>query len=158
MAPEGLHLTIRSAGFVDELFDDPQAITEQAARALEGARAASVKIVGAGSFDDAAILQVAPWDSLRAIQRGLLAHVPALSPRQGEAEPPAAEGGFAPHISVAYYEQPIRSGDVARALQPFRRMEGPVFVVDAISLVSVPPPVEPYFRWDIVARFPLREA
>ena len=156
IAPESLHLTIRSVGFVDELVDDPNAVIEQAAHALEGTRAASVKIVGAGSFDDTAILQVAPWDSLRAIQQPLLAHVPALSPSWAEAERRAAEGGFAPHISVAYYEQPIPSSDIARALQPFRRMDGPVFVIDAISLVSVPPPVEPFFTWDIIARFPLR--
>jgi 2'-5' RNA ligase len=154
---EGLHLTIRPVSFVDALADAPEVVAAQAAEALHAAGVAPVEVVGAGSFDDAAILQIAPWGGLREIQRRLLDGVPALAPGRSLAERPAAEGGFAPHVSVAYYEEPIPAAEIARALKPFRRMTGPRFVVDTVALVSIPPPVHA-FTWDVVARFRLDRA
>jgi 2'-5' RNA ligase len=154
--PDGLHLTIRPVGFVDALADAPEVVAAQAGDALHAAGVAPVEVVGAGSFHDAAI-QIAPWSGLREIERRLLDGVPALAPGRSLAERPAAEGGFAPHVSVAYYEEPIPADDIARALKPFRRMTGPRFVVDTVSLVSIPPPVHA-FTWDVVARFRLDRA
>jgi hypothetical protein len=116
---------------------------------------ASLEVVGAGSFTEAAILQVAPWADARAMRRRLIRGVGALADVRRQGERPATEGGFAPHISAAYYPPALVAHDVAGALEPLRHQGGRAFEIDAVSLVSVRFRTPTTFDWDVVERFVL---
>lgn len=155
---DGLHLTLQEIGFADKL--DAMAIAAlergiaQVAADTPCFRAA---VSGVGSFADAAFFQVEPWEPLRELRRKLWRACPALR-RGPSAAVPALEGGFAPHISIAYYTDDVPSAAIAERLARFRGLTLPPFAVTAISLVGVGQPTRAYFQWEVVARFALGPA
>jgi 2'-5' RNA ligase len=151
-----LHVTIQAVGYLDALpaAADRSSIP-QALEALEGCRAIDLGIVGAGSFDDAAVLWLDPWEPVAAIRDRLLDGVSALAPARGDRARPPEEGGFAPHISIAYYDRAVDTGPIADALDAVE-LGSVRFTIDALELVSVPPPAGARIAWDVLATFPLR--
>jgi 2'-5' RNA ligase len=152
---EGLHLTICEFGFVDELESDVGVVARECSAALRGANRFSIRIAGAASFPTAAILRVEPWGELSTIHRRVIDGVDELRPLRRLADRPAIDGGYAPHVTIAYYEDEVATADVRRVLAPFASIEGPTIDIVAVSLVSVRPPDEAWFTWDVIERFHL---
>jgi 2'-5' RNA ligase len=157
LEPHRLHLTIQAVGYLDDLPSGAdRASIPEARAALDGCRPVELAIIGAGSFADAAVLWLDPWEPLGAIRDRLLDGVSALAPAREDRDRPAEVGGFAPHVSIAYYDRNVPTGPIADALDAVQPgIER--FTVDAIDLVSVPPPVGAQVTWDLLATFPLRD-
>ncbi len=151
-----LHLTLQSVGFADEIPTiSLDSLVDEARAALEDCAAFDARVCGAGSFADAAILEIEPWNELRALFDRLHEGVSALAPLREGLDLSASEGGFAPHISLAYYTAQVPAGPIAEALEPFQGADGPAVRVGEVNLVSVPPPNTTGFKWDLLARFAL---
>ncbi len=152
------HLTIQSVGFLDELPPNAASVVALEARAaLAGCSPVEVSIAGAGSFAEAAVLWVEPWEALAAIRDLLLDGVSLLEPARADRSLPAEEGGFAPHVSIAYYVERIPTGPIAAALDLVGTFSDPPFSLDALQLISVGPPSGAQLDWEVMATFPLGE-
>lgn len=156
VGPDGLHLTVQEIGFADEL--DATAITaieRGVARVAADTPRFRASVSGVGSFADAAFFQVEPWEPFREMRRKLWDVCPILRGRGPGADVPALEGGIAPHISIAYYNDSVPSSAIAERLARFRGLMLPPFAVTAISLVGTRQPTQAYFQWEALGRFAL---
>lgn len=153
---DGLHLTIQEIGFADTIDRKDHAVIERAighvATVTPRFQAA---VTGVGSFADAAFFQVEPWEPFREMRRHLWAACPLLRDHGPSADVPAREGGFAAHVSIAYYTDAAPTSDLAQRLARFRGLTLPPIDVSALSLVAVRPPTHRYFQWDVLQHVPL---
>jgi 2'-5' RNA ligase superfamily protein len=153
---DGLHLTVQEIGFADRFGPGDLATIEQAvARVAAETACFQATVTGVGSFADAAFFQVEPWAPFRALRRQLWAACPLLRGHGPSADVPAAEGGLAPHVSIAYYNATAPAAAIADRLARYRGLALPPFAVEALSLVVVRPPTHPYFQWEVLRRVPL---
>ncbi len=159
VGPDRLHLTVQEIGFADG--PDATAIAaieRDVARVAADTARFRASVSGVGSFADAAFFQVEPWEPFREIRRKLWGACPTLRGHGPSADVPALEGGIAPHISIAYYNDAVPSSAIAERLTRFRGLTLPPFAVTAISLVGVRQPTRAYFQWDVLGRFALGSA
>jgi 2'-5' RNA ligase len=150
---DGLHITVCEFGFVDRLDFDLGTVAAQTRGALGGIRRCSTAVVGAGSFPTAAVLRIAPWDGLRRIRGAVVQGVDALTEQRRHVA--AEDGGYAPHVTVAYYEEAVPIGRIAEALEPFRTIDPIAIDVRDVCLASVRPPQGASFAWDVIDRLDL---
>ncbi len=156
VGPDGLHLTLQEIGFIDELDATAIAAIERAvAQVAADTPPFHASVSGVGSFADAAFFQVEPWEPVREIRRKLWTACPTLRGHGPSADVPALEGGIAPHISIAYYNDTAPSSAIAERLARFRGLTLPPFAVTTISLVATRQPTQAYFQWDVLGRFAL---
>jgi 2'-5' RNA ligase len=160
LEPRRRHLTIQSIGYLDELPPGAETIAaDEASRALAGSRPVEVRIAGAGSFAEAAVLWIEPWAPLEALRDRLLDGVSLLERARAERAMPAADGGFAPHVSLAYYDGAVPAAPIAAALEGVGSLPVRPFELGAVQLVSVGPPSGAQLpAWDVVATFALNGA
>jgi 2'-5' RNA ligase len=149
-----LHVTVQAIGYLDALPEGAQRTTLLDARsALEGCGTVELTIVGAGSFAEAAVLWLDPWEPLSGIRDTLFEGVSTLAPARPERTRSPEEGGFAPHISIAYYDGAVDTRPIADAFEAIE-LSGR-FTIDAIRLVSVPRPIGAQVHWNVLGTFPL---
>jgi 2'-5' RNA ligase len=154
VGPDGLHLTVQEIGFADKLdATDLVALKQDVARVAADTACFRTAVSGVGSFADAAFFQVEPWEPFQAIRRKLWDACPTLRGRGPSADLPAMEGGFAPHISIAYYNDTAPTTAIAECLAQFRELRLPAFEAPALSLVGVRHPIRAYFQWEVLERF-----
>jgi 2'-5' RNA ligase len=153
--PAWLHLTVQGVGFADTLSAaHRQALVHEAARVMRAAPAFRVRLGGANSFPDVAILEVYDDGHIRALRHRLRTAVPWLA--EGGRDPLVQDGvdRFMPHLSLAYYHAGVERRAVSEALAPFRDAELGAVRVTAVQLVEVPKP-SAYYRWSVAATLPL---
>lgn len=141
---EWLHLTVQGVGFADEVADGRVEDVAAAVRA-ELARVRPLDLV----FDpprvvgEGVTLDAAPREALEALRAGVRRGVAAAC---GAA--PGEDGGFWPHVSLAYASGPARADEVAAALGPGEPVRARV---DAVALIRLERAGRLY-RWERVAQ------
>jgi 2'-5' RNA ligase len=149
---EGLHLTLQTVGFTDEVPDaDVHAIAEQAGSRCARLAPFTVTLGPTYADPETVLLRVALWDPVEQLRLTIRDAIAAV---WGQDRVPGPAAGFHPHVTLCYSNADADSAPLRTVLADLRDLPPATARIHAAKLVRLDRDQHVY-RWTTVSSAPL---